>query len=180
MLLSIFAPIYNTEGYLRRCFDSIASNDTEEYEAILVNDGSTDNSRLICEEFADRYPRNSGCFTKKTAACHRRAITDYGMEPMEGIFCFWIWMIILRLDFWTEYASCCLGRSLPEERIQKDRDISHKRGMINYTCWGKHMILKYLVKLYGIHFCGFLLYVRRKWKRMGEIIFVGQSERRKI
>ena len=56
MVLSIIIPIYNTEGYLRRCFDSIVCNKTEEYEAILVNDGSTDNSRKICEDFVRQYP----------------------------------------------------------------------------------------------------------------------------
>ena len=64
MVLSIIIPIYNTEGYLRRCFDSIVCNKTEEYEAILVNDGSTDNSRKICEDFVRQYPQQFRLFNK--------------------------------------------------------------------------------------------------------------------
>ena len=41
---SIIVPVYNTEKYLKRCLDSIKSQSFKDYEVIIVNDGSTDNS----------------------------------------------------------------------------------------------------------------------------------------
>ena len=53
--LSIIIPVYNVEGYLHRCVDSILSQDYDAYEIILVDDGSTDSSGAICDEFAKRH-----------------------------------------------------------------------------------------------------------------------------
>lgn len=47
---TIIVPVYNTEKYLRHCLDSILSQTFEDYEVILINDGSTDNSAAICRE----------------------------------------------------------------------------------------------------------------------------------
>ena len=47
---SIIVPVYNTEKYLKRCLDSIKSQSFKDYEVIIVNDGSTDNSSdIICK-----------------------------------------------------------------------------------------------------------------------------------
>lgn len=53
--LSIIIPVYNVEEYLRRCVDSILSQDYDAYEIILVDDGSTDNGGVICDELAQQY-----------------------------------------------------------------------------------------------------------------------------
>lgn len=50
--LSIIVPIYNVEQYLRKCVDSLLAQDYSDYEIILVDDGSTDNSGAICDEYA--------------------------------------------------------------------------------------------------------------------------------
>ena len=51
-LISIIVPVYNAENYLRRCIDSILSQTYKDFELILVNDGSTDGSQTICEDYA--------------------------------------------------------------------------------------------------------------------------------
>ena len=58
MLLSIIVPVYNVEKYLRKCVDSLLTQDLppEEYEIILVDDGSTDQSGTICDEYAAGHP----------------------------------------------------------------------------------------------------------------------------
>ena len=50
-LISIIVPIYNVEAYLEECLDSIQSQTYNNIEVILVNDGSTDASKEICERF---------------------------------------------------------------------------------------------------------------------------------
>lgn len=51
-LLSIITPVYNVSNYLNRCVNSILSQSFRELELILVDDGSTDGSSLICDEWA--------------------------------------------------------------------------------------------------------------------------------
>ncbi len=51
-IVSIIIPVYNTEKYLRRCLESIQAQTYPDFEAILVDDGSTDESGNICDEYA--------------------------------------------------------------------------------------------------------------------------------
>ena len=48
--LSIIIPVYNGEKYIKRCLDSIFTQSFENYEVIIVNDGSTDNTKNILDE----------------------------------------------------------------------------------------------------------------------------------
>lgn len=51
-MVSIIIPVYNAEATLHRCVESILNQEYTEFELILVNDGSTDSSSEICEEYA--------------------------------------------------------------------------------------------------------------------------------
>lgn len=55
--ISIIVPVYNAEKYLNECVDSILSQTLTDIEVILVDDGSTDNSPAICDEYTTRDPR---------------------------------------------------------------------------------------------------------------------------
>lgn len=50
--LSFIVPVYNVAPYLRKCVDSLLAQDYNDYEIILVDDGSTDESGAICDEYA--------------------------------------------------------------------------------------------------------------------------------
>ena len=72
MDISIIIPVYNTEKYLKRCIDSIIRQQNVTMEIILVDDGSTDTSPQICDEYASKYKNihvlhitNSGPATAK-------------------------------------------------------------------------------------------------------------------
>lgn len=55
--ISIIVPVYDVEQFLSRCLESILSQTFQDFEVILVNDGSTDNSYQICLEYARRDTR---------------------------------------------------------------------------------------------------------------------------
>ena len=56
-MISIIVPIYNVEQYLRKCLDSIKNQTFEDFEVVLVDDGSPDNSASICEEYVSKDSR---------------------------------------------------------------------------------------------------------------------------
>ena len=51
-LVSVIIPVYDVEPYLRRCLDSVVNQTYKNLEIILVDDGSTDSSPEICDEYA--------------------------------------------------------------------------------------------------------------------------------
>ena len=72
MDISVIIPVYNVEQYLKRCVDSVIHQENVSLEIILIDDGSTDSSGNICDDYATNYPNikslhitNSGPSTAK-------------------------------------------------------------------------------------------------------------------
>ena len=55
MRFSVIVPVYNVEDYLEACVASVLAQSCQDYELILVDDGSTDQSGALCDQFADQY-----------------------------------------------------------------------------------------------------------------------------
>lgn len=55
--ISVIVPVYNTEKYLRECVDSILAQTFTDFELLLIDDGSTDNSGIICDDYAAKDSR---------------------------------------------------------------------------------------------------------------------------
>lgn len=55
--ISVIVPVYNVEEYLHRCVDSILAQTFTDFELLLIDDGSTDNSGRICDEYAEKDER---------------------------------------------------------------------------------------------------------------------------
>jgi glycosyltransferase involved in cell wall biosynthesis len=72
-LLSIVAAVYNGEKFLAQFFECIEQQQLESYELILVNDGSTDNSLAVIDEWKRAYSILS-CWSRKTRASRSRVI----------------------------------------------------------------------------------------------------------
>ena len=53
-VLSIIVPVYNVEKYIRDCLDSILAQSFQEFEVILIDDGSSDQSGAICDLYAEK------------------------------------------------------------------------------------------------------------------------------
>lgn len=56
MKLSVIVPVYNTENYLDKCLKSILNQSYQNIEVIIINDGSTDNSEEIINNYKEQYP----------------------------------------------------------------------------------------------------------------------------
>lgn len=55
-MISVIVPVYNVEEYLKDCLESVVSQNFADKEVLLIDDGSTDSSLAICEDYATRYP----------------------------------------------------------------------------------------------------------------------------
>lgn len=71
-LISVIVPIYNVELYLKRCIDSILCQTYENLEIILIDDGSTDESGKICDEYQTIDKRIKVIHTKNRGAANAR------------------------------------------------------------------------------------------------------------
>ena len=74
-LISIIIPVYNSEKYIRACLESVLNQDYKNLEIIIINDGSTDRSGNICEDYAQKDRRiqvihesNEGVSTARNSA----------------------------------------------------------------------------------------------------------------
>ena len=57
MRVSVIIPVYNSIEYLRRSVDNVLDQSFEDYEILLIDDGSTDGSDAVCDEYAEQYDR---------------------------------------------------------------------------------------------------------------------------
>lgn len=84
--ISIIVPVYNCERYLEECIDSLLNQKYNNYEIILIDDGSTDNSKKICEKYAKKN-QNIKFYSKKNGGVSNTR--NYGIDKSTGDFiCF--------------------------------------------------------------------------------------------
>lgn len=82
-MISFIVPIYNVEKYLERCVDSVLHGGSDEFEMILVDDGSNDSSGSICDRYAQEYKnikvihKNNGGLSEARNAGIKVANGDY-------------------------------------------------------------------------------------------------------
>ncbi len=81
--ISVIVPVYNTSPYLSDCVNSILNQSYKNFEIILVDDGSTDDSGIICDEFAKDNP-NISVFHKQNGGLS--SARNYGIERAKGDF----------------------------------------------------------------------------------------------
>ncbi len=88
MKLSIIIPVYNTREYLGKCLDSVIYPGLSDYEIIVVNDGSTDDSADIASDYAARFPSMLRLITTENGGLgHAR---NAGMAEASGDFVFFL------------------------------------------------------------------------------------------
>lgn len=78
---SVIVPVYKAESYLCNCVDSILAQTITDFELILVNDGSPDNSGIICDEYAAKDNRIKVLHKKNGGASDAR---NYGLDKAIG------------------------------------------------------------------------------------------------
>ena len=110
MKFSIIVPVWNTEKYLRKCLTSILNQTYENYEVIIINDGSPDNSNQIIDEFVKNDNRFIDYSKENTGLSDTR---NFGVKKATGDY-------LLFLDSDDYYNSELLEKL---NKCSKDNDI---------------------------------------------------------
>ena len=92
--VSVIIPVYNVEKYLAKCLDSVVNQTYKDIEIIAVNDGSTDNSKEILEQYAAKYPKIKIVEQKNAGLSAAR---NSGFVASSGKYCYF-----LDSDDWIE------------------------------------------------------------------------------
>lgn len=83
-IISVIIPVYNCYDFLSRTIDSILLSTFKNFEIILVNDGSSDDSQVVCDWYANKYSKIVKSYKKENGGvCSAR---NYGMDNSVGEF----------------------------------------------------------------------------------------------
>lgn len=94
-MISIIVPVYNTEQYLHRCIDSVLAQTYKDFELLLIDDGSTDSSGAICDEYAEKDGRIKVFHKENGGVSDTR---NKGMDLAQGKYL----MFLDADDFWLQ------------------------------------------------------------------------------
>lgn len=111
--ISVVIPVYNVENYLKRCVESVLSQNFTDYEVILIDDGSVDKSCEICDEYAERYDSIRVLHKKNAGLSHTR---NEGIKMANGKYIYF-------LDSDDYIIDDCL-QILYQNAIQNNADVS--------------------------------------------------------
>lgn len=111
MRFSIVIPVYNVEKYLQNCLNSVVEQEYQDYEILLINDGSTDSSGDICMRYAEQYNNIRYACQKNAGPSKAR---NRGIEMARGEY-------LLFLDSDDELERNCL-KELEEIILESDAD----------------------------------------------------------
>ena len=101
MKISVIIPVYNAEKFLHKCLSSVLNQTFNDYEIILVNDGSKDNSGAICDEYAEKYSFIRAFHKENGGASSAR---NYGLQLAQGEYINW-----MELDMYEKLVNAAEG-----------------------------------------------------------------------
>lgn len=135
-MISVIVPVYNVEPYLRKCLDSIVNQTYRNLEILVIDDGSTDSSGKICDEYAQDSRVRVFHTENRGLSCAR----NLGVENAKGE-----WLGFVDSDDWIEpdMYECLVRRAeetkaeivecgIRQERLNK-KIIDHRRTLAVFT-----------------------------------------------
>lgn len=133
--ISIIVPVYNTETYLKKCLDSLINQKYENYEIIIINDGSTDNSEEIIKDYSKKYSKLVKYYKKdNTGIADTR---NYGIEKSTGDYILFVdsddYISTSLLDDIKEYINS--GIDLIKFKIKKVNEKDEEIEKIDGACF---------------------------------------------
>ena len=165
---SIIVPVYNVEKYLHKCIESLLRQGIDNVEILLVNDGSTDSSSEICQEYVDKYSNIKLLYQDNQGVCAAR---NNGIVHATGE-----WIVLVDADDYlldnglkAAFEAVCSPDSFDVIQYGSSYDFWPKRKLSSELVFkgsGHEYILKYgFVSFY------WLCFYRREFLRTNDIRF---------
>lgn len=111
MKYSIIIPVYNSETFLNKCLDSVLNQSFDDFEAIIIDDGSSDNSLQICEKYAKKDNRLRVFHQENRGVSAAR---NFGLKEAEGEYIVFLdsddYISEHYLEEFSKYDSDCIIR----------------------------------------------------------------------
>ena len=174
MKFSVIIPVYNVEQYLCDCLDSIVAQSYHDYEVICVNDGSTDGSLAILEDFQNKYNQ------VKVITQHNKGLSgarNAGIQAAKGDYLFFLdsddWIETDTLKILAEKQNgenllCFNGRRYFEDGTTEEPD----NGIEENQLTGWEYYNKYALVSRKFHFvCTVLRLYRREYLLKNDLFF---------
>ena len=174
MFISIIIPVYNVEQYLRECLDSVVSQSFDDYEVVCINDGSSDGSLAILEEYKNRYSKIQVISQQNKGLSGARNV---GIKAAKGDYVFFLdsddWVEPNTLQILFENNSgqdllCFNGRSYYENGFKEEPD----KGITEDKLKGWDYYCKYALVSRKFHFvCTVLRMYRNEFLIQNNLFF---------
>lgn len=145
--LSVIVPVYNVERYLNRCIQSILKQDFTDYELILIDDGSTDSSGKICDQYSKKYDFVQTVHKKNSSASEAR---NTGLDHAIGDYVVFIDSDdYIELGMFQSMINKCIERQADICSCQHSDDYGERKivrtEFVEFLCTGKEA-LKYMLQ----------------------------------
>jgi len=151
MKVSIIIPVYNAEKTLPYCLDSILNQTYKDFEIILINDGSADNSEEIIEKYKKGYPDKIASHTQKNSGIAKTR--NKGIELSKGEYLFFIDNDDrIDIDYVETFVNAIEESNYDiiiggYRRVDEDGKILFSREPIN-SQWAKYMFITPWARIY--------------------------------
>ena len=148
--ISVICPVYNTEKYLVRCFDSVLEQTFTNFEFIIINDCSTDKSGLICLEYSIKDQRI--VYIQNESNSGTSITRNYGLKIAKGNYITWIdsddwvdndWLETLFINITTYNADISIIR---KRNVYKNIKIKIKSDINEILIFNNSEALKNLIE----------------------------------
>ncbi len=112
MRFSIIVPVYNSEKYLNKCFESIINQTNQDFELLIVNDGSPDNSQEIISKYQNKYPSKIKSFIKENGGLSDAR--NYGVAKAIGEYIVFVDSDDFINTKLLEHLELCIKKGYPD------------------------------------------------------------------
>lgn len=185
-LISIILPVYNADKYLKRCLNSIRSQDYPNIEVLIIDNGSTDHSNEICQDYLSCDPRFHLFFQEERGVSNAR---NLGLDKAAGVYLLFIdsddyiernyvtklWETISMTD---KTMAVCDYRQ--ECALTTEKDMAHYTALPG--CYSRKAFINQVSKCPGAHYFGVLwnkIYetdlIRRKGIKFDKNLSLGED-----
>ena len=142
--MSVIVPVYNVEELLPKCLDSLVNQTFDDYEVIVVNDGSPDNSQKIIDDYYKKYPNIIKPLKKENGGLS--SARNFGLKYASGEYILyvdsddWVSNDMLKMMYETALKDDSDIVVCKMWNVVSDRNIKINNGILNFNVFKRYIL----------------------------------------